>query len=46
MVLLPDGGLGLRILVGEVGPETRAEVDVPPPEAALQGFGILVVMSP
>jgi hypothetical protein len=46
MVLLPDSSLGLRILVGEVSPETRAKVDVPPPEATLQGFGILVVMSP
>ena len=46
MVLLPDGGFGLWILVGEEGLEARAEVDVPTPEAAPQGLGILVVVSP
>ena len=46
MVLLPNGSLGLCILVGEVGPEARAEVDVPTPEAAPHGLGILVVVSP
>ena len=46
MVLLPNGSLGLCVLVGEVGPEARAEVDVPTPEAAPQGLGILVVVSP
>ncbi len=46
MVFLPEGGLGLCILVGEECLETRAEIDVPAPESAPQGFGILVVMSP
>lgn len=46
MVLLPDGGFGLCILVGEEGLEAWAEVDVPTPEAAPQGLGILVVVSP
>lgn len=46
MVLLPNGSLGLRVLVGEVGPEARAEINVPTPESAPEGFGVLVVVSP
>ena len=43
-ILLPNGGLGLLVLMGEIGLEARAEVDVPAPEPTQEGFGILVVM--
>jgi len=46
VVLLPEGSFGLGVLVGEEGLEARAEIDVPPPEAAPEGLGILVVVSP
>ena len=46
IVLLAESGLGLLILMGEIGLEARAEIDVPAPEPAEGRFGILVVMSP
>ncbi len=45
-VLFPKGGFGLLVLISKVGLPARAEADMPPPEAADEGFGILVVMSP
>ena len=38
--------LGLLILMGEVGLEAGAEVDVPAPETAQRRFGIPVVVGP
>ena len=44
VVLFAEGGLGQRVLVGEVVLPTRAEIDVPTPEAAEGRLGILVVV--
>ena len=44
IVLLPEDGLDGVVLVGEIGLEAGAEVDVPPPDAAEHRFRILVVM--
>lgn len=46
MVLLPDGGFGLCILVGEEGLEAWAEVDVPAPEPAPERLGTLFIVRP
>ena len=46
VVLLPDGGFGLVVLVGEIGTEAGTEVDMPAPESADGRFGIFVVVSP
>ena len=43
MVLLPESGLRLLILMGEIVLPARAEIDVPAPETPKQGLGILVV---
>ena len=43
VVFLPKGGLRLFVLMGEEGLPARAEVDMPAPEAAFEGLGILVV---
>ena len=43
IVFLPEGGLCLIVLMGEESFPARAEVDVPAPETALEGLGILVV---
>ena len=44
IVLLPEDGLDGVVLVGEIGLEAGAEVDVPPPDAAEHRFRILVVV--
>ena len=46
VVLLADGCLGLLVLMGEIGLEAGAEIDMPAPDAAEDRFGILVVMRP
>ena len=46
VVFLHKGGPGFFILVGEVVFPAWAEVDVPTPEAAYQGFWIIVVLGP
>ena len=33
VILLAESGLGLFVLVGEIGLEARTEIDVPTPEA-------------
>lgn len=43
VVLLPESCLCLFILMGEVVLPARAEVNVPAPEPAFEGLGILVV---
>ena len=44
IIFLPENGLDCVVLMGEIGLEARAEVDVPPPDAAEHRFRILVVM--
>ena len=46
VVLLAEPGLGLGVLVGEVVLPAGAEVDVPAPDAAGEGFGVAVVLCP
>ena len=43
IVLVPERGFGVVVLVGEVGPPARAEVDVPAPEASKDALGVLVI---
>jgi hypothetical protein len=45
VILLAKVLLGLFILIGEIGPEARAEIDVPAPEAAQYTLGVLVIVS-
>ena len=44
MILLPQGFLRLFVLVGEEVLPTRAEADVPMPEAAEDAPGVLIVV--
>ena len=44
MILHPQRRLGFLVLMREIALESRAEVDMPPPEPADEGLGILVVM--
>ena len=43
-ILLPYRRLGLLILMGEIGLEARAEIDMPTPETTHERFRVLVVM--
>jgi hypothetical protein len=45
VVLFPDSGLGLFILMVEVSLEARAEVDMPAPEPTEERLGIPVIVS-
>ena len=45
IVLLPEDGLDGIVLMGEIGLETGAEVDVPAPESSERRLGPLVIVS-
>ena len=45
VILLAKVQLGLFILIGEIGPEARAEVNMPAPEAAEDAFRVSVIVS-
>ena len=44
MILLPQRRFRLLVLMREIALESRAEIDMPAPEPADEGLGILVVM--
>ena len=44
IILLAESGLGFLVLVGEIGLEARAEIDVPTPKATHERFRVLIVM--
>ena len=44
VVLSTELGLGLLVLVGEIGLEAGTEIDVPAPDAAKGRFGVLVIV--
>ena len=44
VILPPKRCFRLLVLVGKIGPEARAEVNMPAPETADGRFGILVIM--
>jgi hypothetical protein len=46
VILLTDCRLSLLVLMGEVGLEAWAEVDVPAPETAPERLGTLLIMRP
>ena len=45
VILLADIELGFFVLISEVSPEARAEVNVPAPEAPKDALWVLVVAS-